>query len=87
MDKSELTEIWMHRQTYLKYILTMLKDCLFVAETMRSIVYLCAISNSKLEDGVETTAENDEVLSVKSLCTLCIKAAAISGLGFAHFLV
>lgn len=58
----------------------MFNDCLSVAKTMRSIVYFCAISNSKLEDGVETTAENDEVLSLKSLCTLCIKAAVISGL-------
>lgn len=54
---------------------------------MTSIVYLRAISNSKLGDGVETTVENDEVLSVNSLCTLCIKADVISPLGFAHLLV
>lgn len=41
----------------------------------------CAISNSKsLRIRVETSAENDEVLLVKSLYTLCIKADVISGL-------
>lgn len=66
----------------------MFNDCLFVAQTMRSIVYPpVQFQIVSLRIGVETSAENDEVLSVKSLCTLCIKAAVISGLGFAYFLV
>lgn len=51
------------------------------------ILHLHAISNSKLGDGVGTTGENNEVLSVKSLFSLYIKVVVIPALSFARFLV